>query len=86
MLPLSGAQQENREICRDDYKGLACAPGLSLEFHADVRVQHRLTAATNYTARRPCEYSLHLSARAIDSARLQFKRILPVRVPGRSDL
>ena len=81
LLPPSEAQQEPSEICHDDHKGLACAPDLPLEFHDDVRVQHRLTATTIYSAHRPREFSVHIS-----TGSTPVQENPPVRVPGRSDL
>ena len=81
LLPPSEAQQETSEICHDDHKGLACAPDLPLEFHDDVRVQHRLTATTIYSAHRPREFSVHIS-----TGSTPVQENPPVRVPGRSDL
>ena len=81
LLPSSEAQQETSKFVVMITRVLACAPDLPLEFQ-DKRaciidllqgqsIQHADHASSQ------CRYLL---------ARLQFKRILPVRVPGRSDL
>jgi hypothetical protein len=81
LLPPSEAQRRLVKFVVMITRALACAPDLPLEFQ-DKRaciidlLQGQSIQHANHASFQ-CRYLL---------ARLQFKRILPVRVPGRSDL